>query len=127
MKEWLAVFLGSGLGGAVRFGFSRWIKVSFATGFPWATLVANVCACVIVGFFSVYLIHKNVNKSLVLACTTGFCGGLSTFSTFSNETVQLINRNEWKLATLYVMISFVLTMLATWFGNYWANSYFQKM
>ncbi|MEL6191141.1 MAG: fluoride efflux transporter CrcB [Bacteroidota bacterium] len=114
MMEWLAVFMGGGLGSMLRFGLSKWIGTA-ESGFPIATLAANILSCVVLGFAWIYF-AKNTNfpaayKSLILV---GFCGGFSTFSTFSFETLKLIQAGEWLLAAIYVLLSISSCLLILW-------------
>lgn len=112
--EWLAVFVGGGTGSMLRFGISKWIGTT-ETGFPIATLAANILSCVVLGFAWIYFV-KNTNfpppyKSLILV---GFCGGFSTFSTFSFETLKLFQAGEWLLGALYVLISVSSCLVILW-------------
>ena len=105
MKEWLAVFIGGGVGSLCRYALSRWIPPA-TSGFPWATLLANILSCTVLGVVFFYFIQKqNFPDNFKLLILVGFCGGFSTFSTFSFETLQLIQKGQWLLALCYVGIS----------------------
>lgn len=113
-KEAVIVFIGSGLGGVVRLALSRSIV---STNFPWATLCANVLACFILGTTIALSENKGIiSPTIRLFLTVGFCGGFSTFSTFSNETLQLINMGNYNAATINVMLSLVLCIGSTFLG-----------
>jgi len=103
--EYLAIFIGGGTGSLVRFGISKWLGTT-ESGFPIGTFAANILACLVLGIAFNYLAEKSsihvAHKSLVLI---GFCGGFSTFSTFSNETLLLIQGGEWGMALLYIALS----------------------
>lgn len=129
VKILLAVFLGSGLGGVCRYLLSESVASRIAkseclqTGlfmaFPWGTLIVNILGCFLIGLFY-GLIDRNlvVSQEMRLLLTTGFCGGLTTFSTFSNENLLLFNSNNHLTLLLYVAVSvisgFVFALLGHW-------------
>ncbi len=117
MMEALAIFIGGGLGSVSRYGLGKWIGVS-ATGFPFGTLAANLLACLILGFVGGIVMNKaNFNPQLKLGIATGFCGGFSTFSTFSFETMGLFDQGKVGLGLLYIGLSIVLCLLGIWLGQ----------
>lgn len=97
------VFVGGGLGALTRFGVSKWF-VSNQDSFPYATLLSNLMATLILGLVVYYGPQKWSNEGMKLFLLTGFCGGFSTFSTFSFETFQLL-QTSWLLALLNILIS----------------------
>lgn len=112
MNVWLAVFLGGGLGSVARFGLTRIWPLQPAT-FPWATLVANVLATVLLalvvgGWMKGWLRDQPLATKLI---TTGFCGGFSTFSTFSVESAQLVKSGHWQWAAVNVGVSVLACLL----------------
>lgn len=98
------VFLGGGIGSVLRFALGWWIPES--GGFPWATFWVNILSCVVIGGLMAAVPALGDQTRLLLI--TGFCGGLSTFSTFSRETVQLVDRGEWGIAVSYVLSSVLI-------------------
>jgi len=113
-KEAVIVFIGSGLGGVVRLTLSRNIV---SENFPWATLSANILACFILGTTIALAENKGIiSPTMRLFLTVGFCGGFSTFSTFSNETLQLIHMGNYNAATINVVASIVLCIGCTFLG-----------
>jgi CrcB protein len=119
MKNLLLVFLGGGLGSTVRFSLGRWVNALHNHHFPWGTLVVNVVACFILGFVIGLADHKQViSASSRLFWTVGFCGGFSTFSTFSNETLYLIQSGFTLSLVLYIGLSLLLCIAAIYGGLY---------
>jgi len=119
VKELLLVFFGGGLGSTVRFSLGRWVNALHNHHFPWGTLVVNVVACFILGFVIGLADHKQViSASSRLFWTVGFCGGFSTFSTFSNETLYLIQSGFTISLILYISLSLLLCVAAIFGGLY---------
>jgi CrcB protein len=115
--KWLAVFVGGGLGSLVRFAFGFFF--SPITGFfPWATLAANALAAIIIAWLFATNV-KEGNELLWQTAAVGFCGGLSTFSTFSMETVQLMRAGQTMLALVYVAMSLLLSIVLFYFIAQW--------
>jgi fluoride exporter len=82
----------------------------WSAAFPVATLCANVLACAVLSFAVVHFTKGNISDEMRLFVTVGFCGGLSTFSTFSNETLQLLQTQRYGLAALYITCSVVVCL-----------------
>ncbi len=111
---WLAVFLGGGLGSVARFGTSVLVVNKFKSQLPWATLIANVLASLVL----IWAVNKLAEgglpawfKPLVLV---GFCGGFSTFSTFSYEILLLAKSNQWGWALANVLVSVLICVGLMW-------------
>jgi CrcB protein len=105
MNEWMAVAAGGAAGSLLRFGIGKAMAPS-GTAFPWATLLANVLACAVLGAaWAWFARRQDLPESVRLLITTGFCGGFSTFSTFSLETVRMLAGGQWGAALLYVSLS----------------------
>lgn len=107
----LLVFVGGAVGAPARYlldlRVSGWAQRRWSRRIPVGTLVVNVLGCLILG--ALYgVLHSHSLPQLAALLGTGFCGGLTTFSTFSVETVELIQRRQTAAATGYVALSLVL-------------------
>lgn len=122
MKELIAVFIGSGLGGLTRFGLSKWVDSSHNNYFPFGTFIVNILACFALGFIIGFSDHRQIlSPATKLFFTVGFCGGFSTFSTFSIETLKLFQQGNYVSLTLYILGSILLCVAAT-FGGFYLGS-----
>ncbi|MFM7770078.1 MAG: fluoride efflux transporter FluC, partial [Bacteroidota bacterium] len=92
--SYLLIFVGGGVGSILRHAIGLTFK-NWNSYIPFGTLTSNVIASAIIAISLVSSFKFNDNKNTLLFLTTGFCGGLSTFSTFSWETVQLAQQNQW--------------------------------
>lgn len=120
MSEWLRdlllhpallVGLGGAVGSNARFWLGVWIKsFVWAEHFFWGTLMINVTGSILLGLVAV--LWKDARSPGFLLLGTGFCGGYTTFSTFSLETLRLLERGQWLAALAYVLVS----VLAGFFG-----------
>lgn len=116
MLHYIAIFTGGGLGSLCRFALSRY-NTGTPTLFPFGTLAANVISCIILGFVvamvsSKTLVHPNLRDFF----TIGFCGGFSTFSTFSLETFVLLRGGYHGYVLAYIGVSVFSCLLALYAG-----------
>lgn len=109
----LLVGAGSALGGMARFAVSQLVRTGGR--FPWATLTVNVAGSFILGLVGGLLAKSggaDGARSVRLFAVVGFCGGFTTFSTFSNETFELMRGGQWALATGSALVSLVCGLAA---------------
>lgn len=100
----LGIFLAGMLGGIVRFQISRWLPSS--PDFPWGTLVVNYLGIFcLVYLVKGYLVYKGSSKGLILALGTGFCGGLTTFSSLLLDAVKLLDTGRYLSLVMYLILS----------------------
>ncbi|GAB3333265.1 fluoride efflux transporter CrcB [Larkinella ripae] len=115
---WL-VFMGGGLGSVARYGVSRYIQPLLKTPYPVSTLLVNVVASLLLGFLVGWLTARTSGReSYRLLMGVGFCGGFSTFSTFSADTLFMMQTGRWLAAASNVVFNVVLCLLATGVGLY---------
>lgn len=117
MSLLIAVTVGSGLGGLARFLLSGAIQARMAGGFPLGTLTVNVLGSFILGALVRHTaINPAFSPQLRLLIGAGFCGGFTTFSTFSVEALDLLHRGDHGRALLYLVISATAGLLAALAG-----------
>lgn len=124
MNYLFLTFLGGGLGSLARYGVGRALA-SWSLSLPYGTLIANVLACLVLGFF-IGLTALRASEAVQpyrAFIAVGFCGGFSTFSTFSNETLMLLLNNRWGDAVLNVGLSVGLCLMASFLGL-WLGKFF---
>ena len=107
------VGIGGAIGAICRFLLSSWLNTQ--DGFPFGTLCANAIGCFALGLLGTYL-SSRINPEWKLIISTGFLGALTTFSTFSFETIQFALRDQWKLAALYFFVQLISGAILTLFG-----------
>lgn len=117
MKEILAVFIGSGAGGVLRFGVGRLFNNGSAQSFPAGTLIINIVACFILGTLAGAFDQRlDVSPQTKALLTIGFCGGFSTFSAFSQESLMLFRSGQGVTAVSYILLSVLACLSASYLG-----------
>jgi len=113
MANLLLVGAGGAAGSMLRYLCQRSFN---ATVFPYGTLLVNIAGCFLVGLLAGVLLKNNTQTSLVLLLMTGFCGGFTTFSAFSLEGIQLLQKGQWLLLSLYISVSVFAGLLSVFLG-----------
>jgi CrcB protein len=111
--NYLIVFVGAGIGGALRHGVNVLAARLLGTGFPWGTLAVNVIGGFVMGVLAGWLALKageGWTQGLRLFAATGILGGFTTFSAFSLDTMMLWERGQAGLAAAYILVSVVLSV-----------------
>lgn len=110
MLNLLLIFIGGGLGCLSRYGISKMIFATPSQQFPWATLITNAVSVLIMGFALGVFSNKLQSESIRAFVVIGFCGGFSTFSTFSFETLELFRKGNYLFAAGNIVLSIALCM-----------------
>jgi CrcB protein len=114
---WIAI--GGALGSMARYGCSGWVARLTGGLFPYGTLVVNASGALVIGFFAAMSLPEGrvmIPPPARLFVMVGICGGYTTFSTFSLETLNLMRDGEWSRAFGNVVGSVLLSLLAVWLG-----------
>lgn len=120
----LWIFVGGGLGSLMRWGVSGWIANAFGGKFPWGTVIVNITGCFIIGLFATatapegrWMASGTMRQFFML----GVCGGYTTFSSFSLQTLTLAQDGEWLRAGANVLLSVVLCLVGVGLGHVLAS------
>jgi CrcB protein len=119
MTMYLWIALGSALGGMARYWCSGFVAAAFGETFPWGTLVVNIVGSFVIGFFATLtgpdgrLLVGTAARQFVMV---GICGGYTTFSSFSLQTLSLMRDGEWARAGGNIGASVILCMISVWLG-----------
>jgi len=116
-KNLVLIFIGGGVGSIMRYLVSFFSqKLINIGGFPLGTLLVNVIGCFLIGLLTSQI--TKIDESLRLLLVTGFCGGFTTFSAFSSESIVLYQNENYFLMILYIFVSLILGLTAVLMGSY---------
>ena len=111
------IAIGSALGGVMRYLVGGFVQQRAGIAFPYGTLLVNITGSFLLGFLLRYaLATPAISPEVRGLLTTGFCGGYTTFSTFTFETMTLIDDGELRRAAAYVLASVILSLVAVYAG-----------
>lgn len=113
IRSLLLVGLGGGLGSIARYAVYRLLPV---TAFPWGTFIVNLTGSLIIGLCWGLATRNLITEDWRLFLITGICGGFTTFSAFSLESIQLLQENKTSIFVVYVVASVLICLLATFAG-----------
>ncbi len=117
MKQLILIFFGGGLGSITRFSLGKWINTQHTNPFPLGTFIVNVAACFVLGLIVGLADYKQIlSPQAKLFWAVGFCGGFSTFSTFSSESLTLFQQGNHDIMFIYIASSVITCLFATYFG-----------
>ena len=116
-RELAAVFVGGAIGALARAALST-VVIRDPASWPWPTFIVNIVGAVLVGYFTTRLLERLPLSSYRRPLLgTGFCGGLTTFSTMQVESLTMIEHDHWALAATYTASSIVLGLLAVYLST----------
>lgn len=115
---YLIVFVGAGIGGALRHGVNVWAVRAFGFGFPFGTLIVNVLGSFLIGLLAGFFAYRAglVPQHARLFLTTGVLGGFTTFSAFSLDAALLFERHSYSMAMSYIVGSVFASLVALFLG-----------
>lgn len=111
------IALGGSLGALARFGLAQWVAAHWPKAFALATLAVNLIGCLIIGIlYGLWMHRPEFSPLLKQGLFIGFLGAFTTFSTFSLDTLRLVENGEGLTALGYVLLSVCVCLIATWAG-----------
>ncbi|MFI8625144.1 fluoride efflux transporter CrcB [Bacillus altitudinis] len=123
MKTYFAVFIGGLIGTLCRYELSQTV---ISQTFPYATMIENISGSLLLGFATGYFLFQKGKKYLAALIGTGFCGGFTTMSTFSKETVLLLQAGQLNLSMMYILLSVIAGVAAALAGLILAERLFHQ-
>jgi CrcB protein len=108
------VAIGGALGSVLRYLISLFVAHYFSNKFPLATFIINFLGCFLIGFF--FNFSGKFDEKIKYLLMIGFCGGFTTFSTFANENLLLLQSGNYFTALAYTLLSVVSGVVAVWLG-----------
>ena len=120
MKQLLYVFIGGGVGGALRFLVNKYAS-TLSSFVPFPTLLVNVLGSFLIGLLVGFYSKNTISHNQSLLLITGFCGGFTTFSTFALENAKYFENGNYTMALLYILLSLVIGVSFVFLGLYVAK------
>ncbi|MBT8129022.1 MAG: fluoride efflux transporter CrcB [Gammaproteobacteria bacterium] len=117
MKSLVFIAIGGALGAVLRYGASVSVYALLGRGFPYGTLFVNVSGSLLMGLLSVLMLERfNIGPEWRAAVLVGVLGSFTTFSTFSIETLNLLEQGDWLRAMGNIVLSVLVCLAAVWLG-----------
>lgn len=120
-KTLLLIGTGGFAGSVFRYLLTRYITILWPVSFPAGTFIVNIVGCFLIDLIMGLSFQSTVSTQARLLLATGFCGGFTTFSTYSLEIFELMQRGEAGVSLLYLLASIIVGLLFVWFGFLAAN------
>jgi fluoride exporter len=124
-KSYLWVAIGSAFGGMSRYWVSQMVAQKVGSAFPWGTIIINISGSFVIGIFLALTLPEgrlNTSRSFISEfCMYGICGGYTTFSSFSMQTLTLMQSRQWLWAGGNVLISVAACLMAVWLRFVWGS------
>ncbi|MEU2155333.1 fluoride efflux transporter CrcB [Streptomyces sp. NPDC019396] len=114
--NWLLVVVGAAFGAPLRYLTDRAVQARHGSEFPWGTLAVNVAGSLVLGLIAGVSAAEGRSSGVYALLGTGFCGALTTYSTFSYETLRLVERGRSRWAAANVGASLLVGLVAVWLG-----------
>jgi fluoride exporter len=122
MLVYLYVAVGGALGSAGRFWLNNFVTARAGDSFPWGTLLINLLGSFAIGIFATLPATQDTARKFLMA---GICGGFTTFSAFSLQTLELTQRGDFVRASGNIFLSVAICLIAVWLG-WWLGSTFNQ-
>lgn len=122
----LILFIGIGgfIGSVSRYYLASWVQNKVLTNWPYGTFVVNLLGCLLIGMIFTVADRTLMSPEWRLALATGLCGGLTTFSSFSLEILNLLRSGQFGYASSYIFLSLLLGLFGVWAGIHLARLFF---
>lgn len=117
MGQAIAVAIGGAIGSVLRFQIGKKVQALASSNFPYGVFLVNITGCFLIGILTMLLLDRfNVSPIWRAAILIGFLGGYTTFSSFTNDAINLLRTGQYLIGFLYIFSSLILSLLATWIG-----------
>lgn len=118
VKDIAFVFLGGGIGSVLRYLIGRLTAPHAGNSlFPWGTFIANTLGCLLIGALAAMLLKGCLSEDSRLLLIVGLCGGMTTFSTFSNEALNLLRNGDYAVFAVYMLATVTVGIISVMIGN----------
>lgn len=120
MTVYIWIAFGSALGGVARYACQGWAARAISDTFPWGTMIVNIVGCSFIGFFATLTAPEGrfiVGSPIRQLVMVGLCGGYTTFSSFSLETLNMARDGQWTKVAGYALGSLAFCLLGVWLGH----------